>query len=151
MDEQAGRNEEPRREDGRLDREEAVEAVKSRPVAAGAMGLLVGAAVVFVLLWIVGGNPFSSVNEVEYREIVVEDISDDGDQICWSTDPGRRDAPQDCAILTMDPAAAAPEEGERVTIGIVEVDPPDGEARTQVVYVRGAAPSDTATEGPGGS
>lgn len=119
------------------------------PLGAGLAGLIVGALLAGIGLIAVGGNPFSDANDVVYREIVVSEISDAGDQICWSTEPGRRDAPQECAILAIDPAAAAPEDGERVTVGLVRLKPPVGEGVQQVVYVRGSAPS--ASEDAGGA
>jgi len=111
------------------------------PLGAGVAGLLIGALLMGIVLSAVGGNPFSDANDVVYRDIVVSDIS--VDRICWSTDPGRRDAQLDCAILSIDPTAAVPEEGERVTVGVVNLRTPDGVRATQVVYLRGAAPSDS--------
>lgn len=111
------------------------------PLGAGLAGLIVGALLAGIGLIAIGGNPFSDANDVVYREITVSEISDAGDQICWSTEPGRRDAPQECAILAIDPAAAAPEDGERVTVGLVRLKPPTGDGVQQVVYVRGSAPA----------
>lgn len=122
------------------------------PLGAGLAGLIVGALLAGIGLIAVGGNPFSDANDVVYREIVVSEISDAGDQICWSTEPGRRDAPQECAILAIDPAAAAPEDGERVTVGLVRLSPPSGDGVQQVVYVRGTSPAaseDDAASGDG--
>jgi hypothetical protein len=107
------------------------------PLAAGLMGLLVGALVVLVLVWVFTGNPFSDVNEIEYIDTVVAQASED--RLCWATDPGRRDAPLACGILALDPSLPVPDEGDLVTIGFVELDPPDGASRTQVVYVAEAA------------
>ena len=116
------------------------------PLGAGLAGLLVGALLAGIVLIAVGGKPFYDANDVTYREIVIEDISDAGDQVCWAREPGRRDAPQDCAILAIDPAAAQPEEGERVTIGLGRLRPPEGDSVLQVVYVRGSAPAESPAE-----
>lgn len=116
------------------------------PLGAGLAGLVVGALLAGIGLVAIGGNPFSDANDVTYRDVVVSEISDAGDQICWSTEPGRRDAPQECAILAIDPAAAAPEDGETVTVGLVRLRPPDGRGVQQVVYVRGSGGSEPAEE-----
>lgn len=121
------------------------------PLGAGVGGLVVGALLAGIGLVAIGGNPFSDANDVTYRDVVVSEISDAGDQICWSTEPGRRDAPQECAILAIDPAAAAPEDGETVTIGLVRLRPPDGRGVQQVVYVRGSAPSEAGADASSGT
>ena len=136
-------DEEPEAQAGRPRRARA----GATPLGAGLAGLIVGALLAGIGLIAIGGNPFSDANDVVYREIVVSEISDAGDQICWSTEPGRRDAPQECAILAIDPAAAAPEDGERVTVGLVRLKPPTGDGVQQVVYVRGTGPAEPAEEG----
>jgi hypothetical protein len=89
--------------------------------------------------WALRGNPFSSANEVAYRDVVVASVTGDADQLCWSDDPDRRDAPQTCAILALDPELEVPAAGDVVTIGVVELRPPDGAELRQVVYVAPAA------------
>ncbi len=109
------------------------------------VGLVVGA-VIMTAVWVgVAGNPLSDVNEVVFQQITVADVSEDNDSICWSEDPGRRDATQACAILAIDPKVSLPAQGERVTVGIVTLAPDRGEEITQVVYV---APADDAPPAP---
>lgn len=99
------------------------------------IGLLVGILLAVVVLWVWRGNPFSAANEVRYREVVVGSVGEDEDSICWAEDPDRRDSPQQCAILALDPELEVPESGDRVTIGVVDLSTPDGAERTQVVHV----------------
>jgi hypothetical protein len=114
------------------------------PATYAIVSLLVGAVVGFGLAWTLGGNPFSDVNEVVYRELVIEQVNIEEGRICWAVDPGRRDSPLECAILALDPALGAPEEGQEVLVGLVEVHTPDGQEFRQVVHVGqpGAAPAD---------
>jgi hypothetical protein len=107
------------------------------------IGVLVGLVIGFVLAWLLGGNPFSQANRVVYTEVVVGSVTEEADQICWAEDPDRRDSPQTCAILALDPEIDVPETGDRVTIGIVELRTPDDAELTQVVYVGPAAAGDT--------
>jgi hypothetical protein len=99
------------------------------------IGLAVGLVLAIVLLWVWRGNPFSAANEVRYSDVVVGSVTGDADQICWSAEPDRRDAPQTCAILALDPEIEVPEQGDLVTIGLVELRTPDGTELTQVVHV----------------
>ena len=114
-------------------------------------GLIVGA-MVMTAVWVgVAGNPLSDANEVVYSEIRVADVNTERDTLCWSEDPGRRDAAQLCAILALDPEIAVPEPGERVLIGLVMLRPPDRETVRQVVYIGPLAGGDgdvPATPGP---
>ncbi len=114
------------------------------------VGLLLGA-VIMTAVWVgIAGNPLSDVNEVVYRDITVASVSDEQDSICWSENPGRRDATRACAILALDPAIAPPQEGDHVTIGLTILEPERGEQTTQVVYIAPAPgpPADSATEPP---
>jgi hypothetical protein len=104
------------------------------------LGVLFGLVVGFGAAWAVGGNPLSARNEVSYREVVVNSVSAAADQLCWADDPDRRDSPQTCAILALDPALEVPEEGDTVVIGLVELDTPDGAEFTQVVHVAAPPP-----------
>jgi hypothetical protein len=106
------------------------------------IGLLVGLVLGIVLVWVLSGNPFSRANQVVYTEVVVGSVTDDADQICWAEDPDRRDSGQTCAILALDPELDVPEQGDVVTIGIVEFRTPDGSEFTQVVHVAPADVSD---------
>jgi hypothetical protein len=63
------------------------------------IGLLVGAIAGFAVAWVIGGNPLSAANEVTYREVVVNSVSEPADQLCWADDPERRDSPQTCGQL----------------------------------------------------
>lgn len=113
-------------------------------------GFLVGLILGFVLAWVLGGNPFSSANEVVYTDVVVGSVSEEADRICWAEDPERRDSDQTCAILALDPELDVPQAGDTVTIGIVEFRTPDGSEFTQVVHVAPAgvdAVEGTETEG----
>jgi hypothetical protein len=106
------------------------------------IGLLVGLVLGFAAAWLLGGNPFSQANDVVYTEVVVGSVTEEADQICWAEDPERRDSGQTCAILALDPEIEVPEQGEVVTIGIVEFRTPDGAEFTQVVHVAPADVSD---------
>jgi hypothetical protein len=108
-------------------------------LAIGAGAVLAGFVLAAVLLLVVGGNPFSDTNEVVYRDITVGSVSPGEDQLCWSDRPGQRDAPQQCAILTLDPEGEAPEPGDEVTVGLVRLSTPDGEERLQIIFVSEAA------------
>jgi hypothetical protein len=121
------------------------------------IGLLVGALAAIVLLWVLLGNPFSSANEVVYTDVVVGSVTAAADQLCWAEDPDRRDSPQTCAILALDPEIAVPEPGDVVTIGLVDFRTPNGAEFQQVVHLApaqdpdlGASPAPTGT-GPGGT
>jgi hypothetical protein len=105
------------------------------PTALVLIGVLVGALLAIVLLWVLRGNPFSSVNEVVYSEVIVGSVTDDEDQICWAQDPDRRDSQQECAILALDPELEVPEAGDLVTIGLVRFRTPDDSEFLQVVHV----------------
>ena len=120
------------------------------PLGAGLAGLVIGALLAGIGLTLIGGNPFSDVNDVVYQQVVVADISEQGDVLCWPKDPQDRGSDRSCAILALDPAAAVPAEGERITVGLVRLRPPDGKVVTQAVYARGAAPRQDPSEGEGG-
>jgi hypothetical protein len=105
------------------------------PTSYALIGLLVGVLGGFAVAWVLGGNPFSTTNRVEYREVVVNSVSPDADQICWADDPDRRDSPQTCAILALDPEIEVPGPGDQVVIGLVELAPTDNATFTQVVHV----------------
>lgn len=115
------------------------------------VGLLVGA-LVMTGVWVgIAGNPLSDLNEVVYEEITITDVDADRDTVCWSEDPGRRDAGQLCAILALDPAIEPPVEGDEVLLGTVMLRPPGKEATRQAVYMapvgRGGV-SEPAPSGP---
>ena len=110
-------------------------ATKPGPTAYALVGVLVGLFVGFGIAWAVGGNPFSDVNEVVYTEVVVNSVSPEEDQLCWADEPDRRDSPVTCAILALDPELTVPEPGDRVVIGLVDFDTPDGDDFRQVVHV----------------
>ena len=115
------------------------------------VGLLVGAFGVTVAWFLLEGNPLSDANEVVYETITVADVAAEGDQICWSRNPERRDAEQLCAILALDPAVSPPAVGDRVTIGRVQLRSPVGDELRQVVYVSeggDAAGSESPTDSP---
>jgi hypothetical protein len=105
-------------------------------IAGGAV--IAGFLVAAILLIVIGGNPFSDTNEVVYRDIVVGSVSPGEDQLCWSDRPGERDAPQECAILTLDPEGEVPEAGDEVTVGLVRLATPDGDQRQQIIFVSDA-------------
>ena len=116
------------------------------------VGLLLGA-VIMTAIWVgVAGNPLSDANEVIFREITVADVSEPRDSICWSDDPQRRDATQQCAILALDPEQQIPDPGDLVLVGVVTLRPARGEQRLQVVYAEpvagaaDAAASETSSE-----
>lgn len=104
------------------------------PLAIGLGGAVAGALVMAVLLFIAGGNPFSNTNEVRYEEITVATVSPEGDRLCWSTEPERRDAPLNCAILALDPRVAMPGEGDRILAGISTLKTPGGIEVQQIVF-----------------
>jgi hypothetical protein len=138
--------------DSAYDHEPADEAGGSRragPTSYVLIGLLVGLIGGFILAWVLGGNPFSRANEVVYTDVVVGSVTADADQICWAEDPDRRDSGQTCAILALDPELDVPEEGDVVTIGIVEFRTPDGSEFTQVVHVAPADVTDVDDFDPG--
>lgn len=120
------------------------------PLGAGLAGLVIGALLAGIGLTLIGGNPFSDVNDVVYQQVIVADISEQGDVLCWPKDPEDRGSDRSCAILALDPAVAVPTEGERITIGLVKLRPPDGKVVTQAVYARGAAPRQDPSEGDAG-
>ena len=104
------------------------------------IGLLLGAIAGFALAWALGGNPLSTANRVEYGEVIVNSVAQDAGQLCWADDPERRDSPQTCAILALDPTLEVPERGDTVGIGLVQLDTPEGEELTQVVPIASPAP-----------
>ena len=98
-------------------------------------GLLVGA-LVMTGVWVgIAGNPLSDVNEVVYSQVTVADVSAEGDTLCWSEDPGRRDAAQLCAILALDRVIDVPQPGDSVVIGLIMLRPPDREPTRQIVFI----------------
>ena len=98
-------------------------------------GLIVGA-LVMTAVWVgIAGNPLSDDNEVTYEQITVADVSEEGDTLCWSEDPRRRDAAQLCAILALDRVLEVPSPGDTVVIGLVMLAPPDREPVRQIVFV----------------
>ena len=111
------------------------------------IGLVVGA-VIMTGVWVaIAGNPLSDINEIVYREVLVDTISQD--RLCWAEEPQRRDTTQQCAILTLDPQQELPDQGDRVVIGVTTLRPASGEQRIQVVYaapVEAAAPIDSPSE-----
>lgn len=112
------------------------------------VGLLIGAIAATVGWVALAGNPFSDANEVVYETITVADVAPEGDQICWSRNPERRDAERLCAILALDPEVDPPMVGDVVTIGRVDVRSPQGDEFRQVVYSRPTGePAGVATEG----
>ncbi len=115
------------------------------------IGLVIGLIAAVVLLWVTRGNPFSSANEVRYTDVVVGSVSDQADRLCWAEDPDRRDSPQTCAILALDPEIEVPVAGDRVTIGLVELRTPAGDELSQVVHVAPAASTGAPTEGGTGT
>jgi hypothetical protein len=99
------------------------------------VGLLLGA-VIMTAVWVgVAGNPLSDANEIVFSDIRVADVSEARDSICWSENPARRDARQQCAILALDPEQDVPEPGDRVTVGVTTLRPTRGDQRIMVVYV----------------
>lgn len=122
--------------------------------AAGALsavvGIVVGVVLGLILAGLIDDNPFSDANEVIYREITVRSVTANADAICWSAEPTRRDAPQECAILSLDPASNVPREGDRVVVGVVDLRAPDGVTAKQVIFAGqlGAAPGAPAATPP---
>lgn len=119
------------------------------------VGLVVGAAIM-TAVWVgIAGNPLSDENEVVYETITVADVDTDRDTVCWSEDPGRRDAARLCAILALDPELALPEDGDRVVLGLVMLAPPGREPTRQAVFVapvgRGGRPSEPRSTDPSAS
>ena len=109
-------------------------------------GLIVGA-LVMTGVWVgIAGNPLSDDNEVVYSQITVADVSPEGDTLCWSEDPGRRDAAQLCAILALDRVIEVPSPGDTVEIGLVTLAPPDRDPVRQIVFI---GPPDPSAEGFG--
>lgn len=121
------------------------------------IGLAVGLVLAVLLLWVTRGNPFSSANEVLYSDVVVGSVSDEAGRLCWAEDPDRRDSPQTCAILALDPEIEVPEPGDLVTIGLVELRTPAGDELSQVVHLApasagaGDGADPTGTETPTGA
>ena len=99
------------------------------------VGLLLGAIIMTVVWVALAGNPLSDNNEVIFRDVVISDVTEARDSLCWSEDPQRRDAPQECAILALDPAIDPPQAGDALTIGLVQLRTPDGTEAQQVVHV----------------
>jgi hypothetical protein len=129
--------------------------VRARPPLFVLTGLVLGVIVGFLLAALLAGNPFSTANRVTYTDITIGSLQDD--QVCWSIEPGRRDSPQNCAILALDPSLALPQVGDLVTIGIVELRTPDGDQFRQVIWMSSAgsgpfpaspAPGETPPGGP---
>ncbi len=98
------------------------------------LALLIGFVLGIMVMFLFTGNPFSSANEVSYMDVTVASIGESDDSLCWSSDPDDRDAPQECAILALDPQQQQPAVGDMVSIGIVEIAPPGQETRTQIVH-----------------
>ena len=117
-------------------------------------GLVIGA-LVMTAVWVgIAGNPLSDDNEVAYSQITVADVSAEGDTLCWSEDPRRRDAAQLCAILALDRVLEVPRPGDTVVIGLVMLAPPDRDPVRQIVFVGPPDPSAEdfpATPAPTGS
>ena len=116
------------------------------------VGLLLGAIIMTVVWVAIAGNPLSDDNEVVFRDVVISDVTEARDSLCWSEEPQRRDAPQECAILALDPAIDPPQPGDALTIGLVQLRTPDGTEAQQVVHVAPAAgggdeATDSASEG----
>jgi hypothetical protein len=109
------------------------------------IGFAVGFLLAVVLLLFLTGNPLSSANEVRYLDVVVGPVSQTSDELCWSTDVEDPVASRTCAILALDPRAAVPDEGDEVTLGVVDIRAPGGQQQTQIVF---AAPSDASDGGP---
>ena len=111
------------------------------------VGLLIGA-LVMTGVWVgMAGNPLSDVNEVQYTEITIASVNLEKNTMCWSEDPGRRDAGQVCAILALDRAVEVPMPGTDVVVGTVELGPPGEEVTRQAVYVsRTGSGSDAESE-----
>jgi hypothetical protein len=107
----------------------------TKPLVAALLAALVGFVLGVVAMWSLGGNPFSDSNEVTYRDVVVGSVGAEGDQLCWPRDPAQLDADQECAVLTLGPGVRPPDVGDEITIGVVALDPPDADARRQVVHV----------------
>ncbi len=118
----------------------------------GLIAFAVGFLVAIVLFLMLAGNPLSTANEVRYLDVVVGPVSQTSDELCWSTNAEDPVASRTCAILALDPRAPVPREGDEVTLGVVDIRPPDGQEQTQIVY---AAPrgdgSGAATPGTDGS
>jgi hypothetical protein len=123
---------------------------RAGPTLYALVGVLVGIVLGFLIAWVVGGNPLSDANEVEFVQLTVASVSEEGDRLCWAEDPDRRDSPLQCAILALDPAVEPPGEGTRVTAGLVRVDAPDGTELRQVIHVGPEQPHE-ASEGEGDS
>ena len=105
------------------------------------VGLVVGA-LVMTAVWVgIAGNPLSDINEVVYSEVVVADVNAERDTMCWSEDPGRRDAAQLCAILALDPEIEVPQVGDHVLLGLVMLRPPGDEPVRQAVYIAPLSPA----------
>lgn len=128
-------------------------ASRPTPLGTAVVGGLVGAVLMAILLIVIGGNPFSDVNEVHYEQFTVATVSEEGDRLCWSREPDRRDAPLDCAILALDPRVAVPQEGDEIMAGIVTLRTPGGVEVQQLVFAgppSGEAPvTETASPAPG--
>ena len=129
-----------------------------RPRGGRARAALIGALLGFilgvVLFVVLDGNPFNSTNEVTYRDVVVGSVSESEDSLCWSDNPSDRDESRTCAVLALDPQVRVPQAGQAVTIGVVDIAPPNQESQRQVVYAAPAAAGDgeagdTATASPG--
>jgi hypothetical protein len=128
-------------------REEYDVGYRARPPLFVFGGLAVGLLVGFLLAALLGGNPFTASNRVEYRDITVGSLQED--RICWSMEPGRRDADQTCAILAVDPTLPVPGVGEAVTVGLVDMRTPLGEEFRQVVWFGGGPVEPTPGATPG--
>ena len=99
------------------------------------VGLVVGAMIMTAVWVAIAGNPLSDVNEVQYFDITVASVNLEKNTMCWSEEPGRRDAGQVCAILSLDRSDELPMPGTDVTVGTVELGPPGEEATRHAVYV----------------
>ena len=102
------------------------------------VALLVGFVLGVALVWSLGGNPLSTTNEVEYRDVQVAVVDTEGGQICWQEEI-ERDSAQQCAILALDPQQSLPGVGDTATLGIVELETPGDDTPRLVVWAAGGA------------
>lgn len=116
----------------------------SRAGLAALVGVVAGLVVGFALAWVAGGNPLADSNQVEFVTVTVASVDDD--RLCWAEEPERRDSPLQCAVLALDPETEPPEEGDRITAGLLALSAPDGTEVRQVVHI-GPADGPGATPG----
>ena len=98
------------------------------------VAFFVGFVLAVVLLLLVAGNPLATANEVRYTDVVVGPVSQESDELCWSEDAGDPVDTRTCAILALDPRAPIPDEGDEVTLGVVDIRSPGGQEQTQIVF-----------------